>query len=100
MNDLKEYLPGLLMAAGALLQWLRQFQKFPEWGYHIIAVALAMVAYALVTPVVDNHFRIWTLDALRWLSVGGGLATIWGGTFIASNAAKAGVAVVPMTNSK
>ena len=98
--DLKEYLPGLLMAAGAALQWLRQYQRFQEPLYHVIAVILSTFSYALVTPLGEGGVRVWTLDCIQWLSVGGGLATIWGGTFIASNAAKGGVAVVSMTKSK
>lgn len=109
-DDLKHYLPGLLTAAGVILQFLmRQFQTAKDRAYYPVAFGLALGAYALVTPLVGGHVRVWFLDFTDWLVVGGGLAMVCGGTFIASGAAKAIVArkpalannpLVPLTNSK
>jgi len=109
VDDLKQFLPGLMMACGGVLQWARQFKAFREWQYHIIAVALASGAYWLVTPFAGD-WRHYVLSGIQFLTIGGGLAVIYGGTFIASNGAKAVAAAnpgsgtdsvaVPVTNSK
>lgn len=111
MDELKEYLPGLMVAAGGTLQWLRQFKAFREEWYHAIAVALGVGAFWLVTPYAASSWRAWWISCIDFLTVGGGgLALIWGGTFIVSNGAKAVAAsnpeagvnsvVLPLTNSK
>lgn len=111
MDDLKGYLPGLMVAAGGVLQWVRQFKRFPEWGYHVVAVTLGAAAYWLVAPMDPSSWRAWIISCIDFLTVGGGgLALIWGGTFIASNGAKAiaeahpsaaaNSLAVPLTNSK
>lgn len=108
--DEAKYLPVLMTAAGGVLQWLRQFKTFREWHYHVIAVVLGVSAYWLVNPFGPD-VRIWALSCIEFLSVGGGMALIWGGTFIVSNGARAVAAsslpdavtnsvAVPVTNSK
>lgn len=109
-DDLKHYLPGLLMAAGAILQFaMRQFQSVKDRYYYPVAILLALGAYAFVTPLVGGHVRVWFLDFSDWLTVGGGLAMVCGGTFIVSGAAKkiaaakpalANKLLVPLTDSK
>lgn len=108
-EDVQRYLPGLMVAAGGILQWLRQFKSFREWYYHVIAVVLGVGAFALVTPF-DGPLRLWVLSCIDFLTVGGGgLAMIYGGTFIVSTTAKkvaaasptlGEIGVAPVTNSK
>jgi len=111
VNELKAYLPGLMVAAGGMLQWFRQFSAFREQYYHLVAVALGVLAFWLVTPYTGGDWRGWWLSCIDFLTVGGGgLALIYGGTFLVSNGAKAAAAAnpsaaannigLPLTNSK
>ena len=109
LHDLHDYLPGLMVAAGGVLQWFRQFKMFREQYYHLIAVGLGIGAFWLVTPYT-GEWRTWWLQCLDFLTIGGGgLAMIYGGTFLVSNTAKAVAAAnpaaastvaVPVTDSK
>jgi len=72
---------------------------FREEYYHVIAVVLGVGAFLLVTPFEPNAWRVWWLSCVEFLSVGGGLPIIYGGTFIASNGAKAIAAANPTANN-
>jgi hypothetical protein len=99
MNDeLAQFQPHIMAIFGSALQWLRQFSKFPEWATQIIAVGLAFGGYALFNAVLRGNPKVSIVYAL--VGISGNLIAVWGGTFGASNLAKSGVAVIPMTNSK
>lgn len=109
MDDLKGYMPVLMIAGGGFLQWFRQFKSFREEWYYAVAVIIGVLAYLMVTPFDPAHPRLWSLSCLEFLTAKGGLAQIFGGTFLVSNGAKgiaavnpsAGASViVPVTNSK
>lgn len=108
MDNPNHFLPGLMMAMGGALQWLRSLRVFREEYYHAVAVFLGIVAYWMTMPYNSEEWRLWWLSCVEFLTIGGGLAMIWGGTFVMSNAAKGVVAlgadaqnpVVPLTNSK
>ena len=99
----------LLGVAGGLLQYLmRQFASIQDRWYHLVAVGFALGLYVLVTPDwLSGDWRAATIRGIVWLAER--LPTIWGGSFIVSNGAKAvasrwpgaenGLAI-PMTNSK
>lgn len=97
----------LLGVTGGLLQYaVRQFDRMPEWTYHVAAVGLCFGLYVLVTPGwAAGEWRQVTINAVTWLAER--VPTVWGGTFIASTSAKAlaskfGSAslAVPLSNSK
>lgn len=99
-------LPKLLIVAGVLLQWLRSFKGVAEPYYHVAAVVFSVVAYALVHPFTASGLRAEVVALVVWLP--DYLPLVWGGTFVASNAAKmAAVKInasesvfVPLTDSK
>lgn len=98
-KDLAQYAPPLLLVAGAGFQWVRQFGNVPERWTYLYAIALALGVYVLTYDfTVQVGWQLAVIHGLLWLS--GNFGTVLGGTFIASGAAKAGVAAVPMTNSK
>lgn len=97
MNEIQQYQPQVMAILGALLQYLRGFSKFPEWGYHAIAAVLAIFGYMLFN-VPEGDWRTVVVKGL--VGVSGLLVSVWGGTFAASGAAKAGAGFVPVTNSK
>ncbi len=75
-------------------------RKVPEGLTYLYAGLLAGILYAATFNyhgVQDVQGAI--LDAVVWVLGTGGPAVL-GGTFTASSAAKAGLAVVPLTNSK
>jgi hypothetical protein len=99
----------LLGVTGGVLQYaIRQFDHLPEWVYHLAAVGLCFVLYVLVTPAWNQgEWRGVVINAVTWLAER--VPTVWGGTFLVSNAAKAvagrnggaaGNMMVPVTNSK
>jgi hypothetical protein len=89
----------LLAIAGAAFQWVRQYNGVPERYTYVYALALAIGVYALCFDYTAHvAVQAAIINALLWLS--GSVATVLGGTFTASSAAKAGLAAVPMTNSK
>ena len=97
--NLAQYAPPLLLAAGAAFQWVRQFNKVPDRWTYVYAVVLACGVYLLTYDfTVKVGLQLATIHGLLWLS--GNVGTVLGGTFIASGAAKAGLSVVPATNSK
>jgi len=102
---LEASLPTLLAIAGGALQYLiRQFKGVPEVVYHLAAVLLAAGAYFLVHDMPQNRETL--IRFILWMS--GGVATVWGGTFGVSSAAKRVVEsgansehmLIPLTNSK
>lgn len=98
-QEYAQFAGPLLAIAGMAFQWLRQFSGVKERWTYVYALALALGVYALCfdytahAPVQGS-----IISALLWLS--GSIATVLGGTFTASSAAKAGLSAVPMTNSK
>jgi hypothetical protein len=93
----------VLALLGGLLQYLRGYEWFEEWGYHLIAVALAAFGYWMFNQVFYNDPKYAAAVAL--LGVSGNAATIYGGTFLASSGAKklaasGKPAIIPVTNSK
>jgi hypothetical protein len=98
MDELQQFQPHVMGILGGLLQYLRGFKRFREYQYHLIAVGLAAFGYVLFNPADFHDWRTFTVKAL--IGVSGLLVPLWGGTFAASNSAKAGVSAIPITNSK
>ena len=99
MNDeLRQFQPQVLAILGALMQYARGHARFPEWAYHLSAALLALLGYALFAQVMYPDWRETVIRGL--VGVSGSILSVWGGTFVASNSAKAGVPVFPVTNSK
>ena len=98
-QEYAQFAGPLLALAGAAFQWVRQFSGVPERWTYVYALGFALGVYALCFDYTA-HLAIQAviINGLLWLS--GSVATVLGGTFTASSAAKAGVAAVPMTNSK
>lgn len=102
MNTQEEYahfIPLLLPVAGFAWQWVRQHSRVPDQWTAVLAVVVACGVYALCfdyTHVPPTQKLI--IDLLLWLPMA--VTSVLGGTFTASSAAKAGVAAIPMTNSK
>lgn len=97
----------LLGVAGGLLQYIRQFARVPDWVYHLLAVGLTFGLYVLVTPTwATGEWRDVVIRSISWLAER--VPTVWGGTFVVSNAAKyvagrnggASSPLVPLTDSK
>lgn len=95
----------LLGVTGGILQYaVRQFDSLPEWVYHVAAVGLTFALYILVTPDWNHgEWRGVVINAVAWLAER--VPTVWGGTFVVSNAAKALAShssslAIPLTNSK
>lgn len=98
MNELQMLQPQVMAILGASLQYLRGYSKFPEWGYHLFAVALSGFGYWLFN---DNHYNDTRyVVAYAIVGISGNLSAVWGGTFAASNMAKAGASFIPRTDSK
>lgn len=94
-----QYLPKLLPAAGFALQWLRQHSGFKDRFVVLIALALAGGCYFLCLDYEQEMtFQHVALDFFAWLP--NGLPSVLGGTWIASVAAKNGMSVIPITNSR
>lgn len=97
--DPMEFQPQVMGILGGLLQYLRGYKAFREWVYHVLAVAFASFGFVLFNPPPDlSDWRAFTIKYL--VGVSGLLVSVWGGTFAASGAAKAGANFVPVTNSK
>ena len=99
----------LLGVTGGVLQYaVRQFDRLPEWVYHVAAVGLCFALYVVVTPGWNQgEWRQVTINAVVWLAER--VPTVWGGTFMVSNAAKLVASrksgsesslAVPLTDSK
>lgn len=97
----------LLGVTGGVLQYaVRQFDRMPEWSYHVAAVGLCFGLYVLVTPGwSEGEWRQVVINAVTWLAER--VPTVWGGTFITSTSAKALASklgshsvMVPVSNSK
>lgn len=98
-KDLAQYAPPLLLVAGMAFQWIRQFGKVPDRWTYVYAIVLALGVYILTYDFTKQiGWQLSVIQGLLWLS--GNVGTVLGGTFIASGAAKAGLSVVPVTNSK
>ena len=91
--------PEVMAILGACLQWARGFKKFTEFQYHLTAVLLALGAFILFTPTINLvDWRGAIIQAL--IGTAGNATSLWGGTFLASNSAKAGLTMFPTTDSK
>ena len=98
-QDLAQYAPPLLLVAGGLFQWVRQYGNVPDRWTYVYAIALALGVYVLTYDFTAKiGLQLAVIHGLLWLS--GNTGTVLGGTFIASGMAKAGLSVVPVTNSK
>lgn len=105
-EELKQFQPTVMLALGFLMQYARGYRGFPEWGYHLIAVGLALFGFVLFNPIIYNDWRYTVVMGL--VGIVGNLGSIWGGSFVTSHAAKAHVnaggdpqnILVPLTNSK
>jgi hypothetical protein len=95
--DYTQFAPAVLGVCGFGIQWLRQYRGVSEWVPGIIAFALAVVVYLVVHPLSPD----WRLEVLTGLlSIAGYTSAVLGGTYTASRSAAAGVALIPVTNSK
>ena len=98
-QEYAQYSGLLLSAAGFAYQWVRARKAVAEGWTGVFAVGLALAVYALCFDYSKHEGVQHTiLFAVLWLI--GNTTSVLGGTFAASAAAKAGVAAVPMTNSK
>lgn len=98
-QELAQYAPPLLLVAGGAFQWVRQFGKVPDRWTYLYAIGLALGVYVLTYDFTSKlGWQLTVIHGLLWLS--GNTGTVLGGTFIASGMAKAGVSLVPVTNSK
>lgn len=94
---MNEFQPQVMAILGALLQYYRGFKSLPEWGYHVAAVGLATIGYVLFTDIGLGNWKTATVRAI--IGISGLTVSVWGGTFVASNSAKAGLVVFPKTDS-
>lgn len=98
-KDLAQYAPALLATLGGAFQWVRQWRKIDEAWTYIYAVGLALAVYALTYDFsVKMGLQLVIIKGVLW--IGGNMFTVLGGTFAASGAAKAGVAFVPLKDSR
>lgn len=97
MNDLQQFQPEIMGILGGSMQYLRGVSKFPEPVYHLMAVLFAAFGYFLFNVPDLSNWRAFTIKAL--IGTAGLLLPLWGGTFAASGAAKAGASFIPVTNS-
>lgn len=88
---------GLAPILGFGLQWARAHTRFPEWAYHVIALALGAGLVWLTEKVYPADVRdlvgFWLMK--MWVVV----PAIWGGTLAASQASRVTPAI-PKTDSK
>jgi hypothetical protein len=98
VDELKAYEPQVMAVLGFLLQYTRGYKRFPEQFYHGLAVVLAALGYVLFNHLDFTDWRLGTVRAI--VGVSGLILPLWGGTFVASSAAKAGAGFVPVTDSK
>ncbi len=101
--DYSQYMALLLPLGGAALQYFRAYSVVKERYTMLAAVAIAVIVYVLCMdwtslPAGAGAIQKAILDALVWL--GPAVASVLGGTFAASKAASAGLAIIPVTNSK
>ena len=96
--DLQAMQPQVMAIFGAILQYFRAWKSFSEPVYHATAIVLAAAGYVLFNPLPSGDWRSEAVKAI--IGISGLTISIWGGTFVASNSAKAGITVFPMTNSK
>lgn len=90
--------PWLTLAAGFLLQQLRAFKAFPEWGYLLTAIAVGMFGLWLTA-----HEPFWT--RVFWQAHMGLLVlfvqSVIAGTALAANGASVLTrGLAPPTNSR
>ena len=98
-QEFAQFAGPLLALAGFAFQWVRQHSRISDGWTGIYAAMFACGVYALcfdyAATISVQHAII---QGLLWLS--GAIPTVLGGTFTASGLAKAGVDVIPRTNSK
>jgi hypothetical protein len=100
-----QYLPQLLVASGALLQWARADKRFDDRVYAAIAVGLAVLAHLLVANY-HQDVRLLAISIIAALPQS--LISVLGGTgavsVLSNIAVKSGFnpqsPAVPVTNSK
>lgn len=101
--DYSQYMALLLPLGGMALQYMRQHSAVKERWTVLSALGIAVAVYMLcmdwtALPAGAGAIQKSLLDGLVWL--GAAVPAVLGGTFAASKAASAGVAVFPVTNSK
>ena len=83
--DLVQFAPPLLALAGAAYQWIRQYRGVKEQWTYVYAGVLALTVYLLCYDYKAPHDpQLAIIFSLLW--VGGNVATVLGGTFMASGA--------------
>lgn len=99
LNPYAQYLPVLLPIVGVALQWLRQFSGVGERWTFAAAILGASGVYALCLDwSAQQAVQQGIIDFLIWMA--SAVPSVLGGTFAASKAASAGLAVIPTTNSR
>lgn len=93
----EQFLPTVLFVLGIPIQFARAHKTFAEFWVYAIATVVALGGYFLCHTFTAD-LRLEIIQAIIWIP--GGTASMLGGTFTASGAAKAGVSVIPITNSK
>lgn len=89
----------VLGSIGAALQWLRQFTWFKEGFYYGVTALLSAVALLFVGGFPSGQAAVM-LFIVNWPLFLTFQGSLMAGTKVASDTAKAGVKVAPMTNSK
>ena len=103
--DLTQYLPQLLVGAGAVLQFIRADKRFDDRIYAAVAVVLGIGAHLLVA---DYSQPVRLLVVATFAALPQSLIPVLGGTGAVSVAANIAVKyglnpsspAVPVTNSK
>jgi putative heme iron utilization protein len=103
--DYSQYLPQLLVGAGAALQWARADKRFDDRIYAAVAVGLAVLAHLLVANYAQDA-RMLVISIIAALPQS--LIAVLGGTgavsVLSNIAVKSGFnpqsPAVPVTNSK
>lgn len=97
MTDLQPFQAPIMALLGGVMQYARAYSHFKEWVYHLLALMLATAAYMTFNVPTGDWRHVVVTGAL---GVSGLVTSLYGGTFLASNAAKGGAAFIPKTDSK